>query len=140
MSRVRNILVAGAAVAELTITASPVMAHHSMALYEFMATTLEGTVQEFKYTNPHSVIVLKVNAANGGSAVWYLEGDPPATLDRDGISRTAFHAGDRLKLLVHRLKSGQSGGLWSIRTVLEQNGHEFAGHQCVNSADRCNPD
>ncbi|HUI12627.1 MAG TPA: DUF6152 family protein [Xanthobacteraceae bacterium] len=121
------------------VAGPPARAHHSMIVYEAFPTTIEGTVQQFKFVNPHSIIVLKGSAPNGHPVVWFLEGDAPAMLDRDGFSRNTFHPGDRLKLIVHRLKSGQSGGLWSIRTVLEQNGHEFAGHQCVASPDHCNP-
>jgi hypothetical protein len=134
--RFKTVLVA-CGIACMSTTAA--LAHHSMAIYEFLATTMEGTVQEFKYVNPHSVIVLKVSGPEGNSAVWYLEGDAPAMLDRDGYSRNTFSPGDTLKLLVHKLKSGQNGGLWSMPAVLEQNGHEFIGHQCVTSPDHCNP-
>ncbi len=87
-----------------------------MTVYEVFSTTLEGTVQEFKYINPHSIIVLKV-AGPKGATVWHLEGDPPATLDRDGYSRTTFRPGDKLKLSINRLRSGQNGGLWTVRTA-----------------------
>ena len=86
-----------------------------------------------------SIILLKVTGANGGSAVWFLEGDAPAMLDRDGFSPNMLRPGDRLKLNIHKLRSGQNGGLWGVREILEQNGHEFAGHQCMNSPDRGNP-
>lgn len=135
----RSGLTAWATVGALLVSAYPAAAHHSMAIYEAVPTTIEGTVQQFKFVNPHSIIVLKGSAANGHPVVWFLEGDAPAMLDRDGFSRDTFRPGDRLKLIIHPLKSGQSGGLWSIRTVLEQNGHEFIGHQCVASPDHCNP-
>jgi len=135
----RRDLRAWATVGVLLVSADPAGAHHSMAIYEAFPTTIEGTVQQFKFVNPHSIIILKGSAANGHPVVWFLEGDAPAMLDRDGFSRDTFRPGDRLKLLIHPLKSGQSGGLWGIRTVLEQNGHEFAGHQCVSSPDHCNP-
>jgi len=115
----------------------PAAAHHSMAMYEFAMTHLEGTVQEFKYVNPHSIIMLKVTQPNGSSAVWYLEGDAPATLTREGLSATAFQPGDRLKMDVNRLRSGQNGGYWSSRAIRELNGHEFFGHQCARSPDHC---
>jgi len=104
-----------------------------MAIYEAFPTTLEGTVEEFKFTNPHSVIVLRANGAS-----WYLEGEAPAILDHDGYPRNLLRPGDKIKLMVHRLRSGKPGGLWSVHTILEQNGHEFVGHQCVTSPDHCN--
>lgn len=133
----RKLLMTCAVAAVLATTAGMASAHHSMAIYEIVATTVEGTVQEFKYVNPHSIILLKVTGANGSTAIWYLEGDPPAALSRDGFSRDMFRPGDRIKLLVQRFRSGQNGGLWGARTILQQNGHEFAVHQCMNSPDRC---
>ncbi len=130
-------LAAGALGAALAGAAGSARAHHSMTVYEVFSTTLEGTVQEFKFINPHSIIVLRVPGPKGAT-VWYLEGDPPAALERDGLSRAAFRPGDRLKVNVNRLRSGQNGGLWTVRTIIMQNGHEFSGHQCLSSADRCN--
>jgi hypothetical protein len=137
--RVRKILTAWAAAAVLATMTETAAAHHSMSIYEFLSTTIEGTVQQFKYINPHSILVLKVTGKDGTPAIWYLEGDAPAMLDRDGFSTDMFHAGDRLKLGIHRLRSGQNGGLWSVREVLEQNGHEFIGHECVVSPNSCSP-
>jgi hypothetical protein len=108
-------------------------AHQSMSIYEFLPTTIEGTVAEFRFVNPHSILLLKVSGANGATTTWYLEGDAPAMLDRDGFSKDTFHPGDRLRLDIHKLRSGQNGGLWGIRTILQLNGHEFVGHQCVNT-------
>jgi hypothetical protein len=117
----------------LALLARSASAHHSMAIYEVFPTTMEGTVEEFKFTNPHSIIVLRANGAN-----WYLEGEAPAVLDHDGYPRNLLRAGDKIKLMVHKLRSGQPGGMWSVHTILEQNGHEFVGHQCMTSPDHCN--
>ena len=68
----------------LAIAGHPASAHHSMAEYEFLATTIEGTVQSFKYTNPHCILVLKTSGGEGGARVWHLEGPPPAWLDPSG--------------------------------------------------------
>jgi len=119
--------------------AGPAGAHHSMAMYEPALTRLEGTVQEFKYVNPHSIILLRVKGPNGSSAVWFLEGDPPAMLARSGFSAETFHPGDRLKLDVNKLKSGQNGGFWNSMHIYEHNGHEFFGHACTSSPDHCAP-
>jgi hypothetical protein len=113
-------------------------AHHSMALYEIFATTIEGTVQDFKYINPHSVLVVRTKDEKGAMKVWHLEGDPPASLARDGFSNDVFRHGDRLKLQIQKLRSGKPGGFWSIKTVIMKNGQEFVGHQCMNSPGHCN--
>jgi len=122
----------------LALAPCPAFAHHSMASYEFFATTIEGTVQAYKYTNPHCVLVLKARGDKGGTMVWHLQGDAPAIADRGGFGPTTFRPGDRLKLQVQRLKNGKPGGFWSFRMVIKQNGHDFAGHQCITSRDGCN--
>ncbi len=113
------------------------LAHHSMTIFEIFSTTIEGTVQEFKYVNPHSILVIKAPGPDGGTVVWHLEGDPPATLERAGFTPKTFHPGDRLKMEIHRLRNGQPGGFWNVRMVLTQNGHEFIGHQCLTWPDHC---
>jgi Family of unknown function (DUF6152) len=122
----------------LAFAPRPAIAHHSMSSFEFFATTIEGTVQAYKYTNPHCILVLKVRGQNGGTVVWHLEGDAPALADRAGFGPNTFRRGDRLKLQVQRLKNGKPGGFWSFRMVIMHNGREFAGHQCISSRDGCN--
>ena len=135
----RRLLMAILAVGAAATAPGPAFAHHSMAIYNVFADTIEGTVQEFRYVNPHSILVLQVKTRSGGTKVWHLEGEAPAALSYAGFSRNTFRRGDRLRLLVHQFRSGQAGGRWSIRTVIMRNGHEFEGHQCLSSADRCVP-
>ena len=104
-----------------------------MSEYEFLATTIEGTVQEYRYVNPHCILVIKGRGENGAPTVWHLDGDPPATVDRAGFGPNTFRPGDQLQLQIQRLKSGKPGGFWNIRMVIKQNGHEFSGHQCALS-------
>jgi hypothetical protein len=133
-------LIAGfLSVALLAIAGNLALAHHSMSDYEFVGTTIEGTVQEFKYINPHSILVVKTSGGKGGAKVWRLEGDAPAMLGRVGFSRDTFRPGDRLKLQIQRLRSGQAGGFWSANMVIMQNGHEFVGHRCLSAGDGCDP-
>ena len=121
----------------LAIAGHPASAHHSMAEYEFLATTIEGTVQSFKYTNPHSILVLKTSGGEGGARVWHLEGDPPAMLDRARVPSNVFRPGDRLRLQIQRLRSGKPGGFWNIRTVIMKNGYPFDANQCLRSPGGC---
>jgi len=120
------------AVALCAAAAGRAFAHHSMSAYEFFATTIEGTVVEFKYVNPHALLVVK-----SGNETWHLDGDPPATIDRAGFGPNTFRAGDKIKLQVQRLKNGKPGGFWDIRMVIMHNGQAFTGHQCVLTREQC---
>ena len=70
------------------------LAHHSFSMFDYGASTdLEGTVQEFRYTNPHSFIILRVKGTDGHApATWTLEGSSPSTLERD-LRRFEWDAG-----------------------------------------------
>jgi hypothetical protein len=130
----RRLLVAFLSAGLLAIAACPASAHHSMSEYEFFATTIEGTVESFRYTNPHCILVLK-----SGARVWHLEGDAPAMLDRAGVPRDVFHPGDRLRLQIQPMRNGQPGGFWNIQMVLTKNGDPFVPHECLRSPTGCEP-
>ena len=116
---------------------STAYAHHSMASYEFFSITLEGTVLQYKFTNPHCLLVVKARGEKGATVTWHLDGDAPASVARAGFGPNTFRAGDRIKLQVQPLKDGKPGGFWSFRSVITQNGHEFSGHQCVSAREMC---
>ena len=57
--RARAFAVAG--IATLAIYAIPAAAHHSFAMFDAEKTvTLDGSVKEFQWTNPHAWIMLNV--------------------------------------------------------------------------------
>jgi hypothetical protein len=100
-------------VAVLVGSNSTALAHHSFSMFDYGAPTdLEGTVQEFRYTNPHTFIILRAKGAT-----WTLEGNSPSTLERDGWNRTTLKPGDQIRLTVSPLRSGGAGGMWSPGSV-----------------------
>jgi hypothetical protein len=59
-----------AAVAAAGFTA-PASAHHSFAMFDAEQTvTLQGTVKEFEWTNPHSWLRIMVKDEKTGSSGW----------------------------------------------------------------------
>jgi Family of unknown function (DUF6152) len=101
----------GSAVIAMAGTA---MAHHSFAMFDQEnPIELEGIVQEFKYTSPHTFILLQVKGPDGSVTVWNLEGATPSALVRDGWSAKSIRAGDELKMKVAPLRSGAPGGQWT---------------------------
>ncbi len=113
-------LLAGAA---LIATSGAVMAHHSFAMFDQEhPIELVGSVVEFKFTSPHSFIVLEVKAQDGTTEVWNLEGGPPSGLVRDGWTRNTLKPGDELKLKVDPLRSGAPGGAWNVNKATFKDG------------------
>jgi uncharacterized protein DUF6152 len=107
-------LVAALVGAAFIATSSAAMAHHSTAMFDQEnPIELVGTVKEFKFTNPHTFILLEVKASDGSFTVWTLEGGTPSSLTRDGWTNKSIKAGDALKMKVAPLRSGAPGGSWS---------------------------
>jgi Family of unknown function (DUF6152) len=92
----------------------PAVAHHSFAMFDQdNPIDLVGTVQEFKFTSPHTFILLQVRGADGADVVWNLEGGAPSGLVRDGWTGKTLKPGDELQLKVDPLRSGAPGGAWN---------------------------
>jgi hypothetical protein len=79
-------------------------------------------VQEFKYTSPHSYILLEVKGEDGSTAVWNLEGPAPSLLSRDGWSSQTLKPKDEVIMTIDPLRSGAPGGSWQSRKIKFRNG------------------
>jgi hypothetical protein len=112
--KMRTLGLAGVAVA---LSAIPVLAHHSFAMFDAeKSTTLEGTVKEFQWTNPHSWILLTVNK-DGKAEQWAIEMGGPAGLARQGWVPKTLTPGMKVKTVVHPLRDGTNGGQFMAITL-----------------------
>jgi hypothetical protein len=102
--------------------AGSVLAHHSFAMFDQEhPIELVGKVREFKFTSPHTFIILEVN--NGGeNVVWNLEGQAPGGLARDGWSAKTLPPGTELKMTIDPLRSGAPGGAWTVQKTKMKDG------------------
>ncbi len=91
--------------------AAPAFAHHSFAMFDATKTvTLEGTVKEFEWTNPHSWLRLYVNDTTGKPVLWALELSSPARLTTMGMHADSVKIGDKVSVTFHPMKDGTRGG------------------------------
>jgi hypothetical protein len=91
------------------------LAHHSFAMFDQEnPLELDGVVQEFKFTSPHTFIILVVKQEDGSTQTWSLEGGAPSALVRDGWSSKTLKSGDELKMRIEPLRSGAPGGSWNV--------------------------
>jgi hypothetical protein len=91
----------------------PVWAHHSAAMFDFSKTvTLQGTVKEFQYTNPHSWLQVLVVGPDGKTVEWGFEAEGPSTLLRAGIKAKTFRPGDKVTVVANPLRDGRPAGAW----------------------------
>jgi hypothetical protein len=92
--------------------ASPSFAHHSFAMFDKNRNVeLVGVVTRFEWTNPHSYIVVSVTE-NGRQQEYTIETGAPGSLIRldERWRSDIVKPGDRVKLVINPLKSGQPGG------------------------------
>ena len=99
-------------------TAGSAWAHHNAAGIDRTKTvTVEGTVKQFKWANPHSWVEIEVPDKKGGVELWNAEMTSPSILVRAGWKKTTLNAGDKVKLVVNPLMNGNPGGLFVSITL-----------------------
>jgi len=96
-----------------SVLSVPALAHHSFAMFDQKKqVTLNGTVREFQWTNPHAFIHIEVANGSGGKELWQVELNSPNNLKRQGWKSTSLKAGDVVTLVLNPLKDGSKGGLF----------------------------
>jgi Family of unknown function (DUF6152) len=99
--------------AGLLISPMTVLAHHSGAMFESEKTiTVNGTVKEFEYTNPHSWPWVIVTGDRGQETLWGFEAEGPSTLMRAGVKRNSLQPGDAVTVTARPLRDGRPAGAW----------------------------
>ena len=107
------------ALAVAVFTASA-LAHHSFAMFDAEKTvTLQGTVKEFEWVNPHAWLRFTVNdeTTGGKPAVWAIELSSPGRLVTMGMRADSMKPGDVVSVTFHPMKDGARGGQF-IQAVL----------------------
>src|SRR5713226_5610264 len=90
-----------------------VEAHHSATMFDSTKeVTLEGTVKEFQYSNPHSWLLVDVTNKDGSVTTWGFEAEGPGVLMRNGIHKADFTPGTKLTITGHPMKNGQPAAAW----------------------------
>jgi hypothetical protein len=110
MSRFTSPLVALA-----LLSASPVLAHHNYSAFDrTQRVTIEGTLEELVYGNPH--ILMKVRA---GSDLYVASWETPRQVSRQAnFTATTFHVGDRIVVTGSPKRDGTSHELALLSEVV----------------------
>ena len=108
----------GLAAMSVMLVALPVSAHHSHNAYEVTKwTTMEGTVTEIHYLQPHSWVYIEVKDAKAGEpTVWALEAAGPMAITRNGVKKEDVKPGDKISVRCHLLRDGSPGCLLGFVT------------------------
>ena len=98
-------LVLGSAYADLA------PAHHSGAAFNRSEVrTVEGEVEEWRWSNPHSWLRIHVAGEGGAVVEWNFEATSSALLARQGWRRTSFEPGERVSVHYNPLRDDGVGG------------------------------
>ena len=86
----------------VTASRAPLVAHHSFGVFYLEADTIEieGDVVEFQYRNPHAWLFVQGQEAFGQPKIYAAEWTSTSQLDRNGVTKKFFKAGDSVRIWV----------------------------------------
>jgi hypothetical protein len=117
-------LLAGAAFVAM---GAPASAHHSFAMFDALhPKEISGTVKEFRFVSPHTILIVTVKGDDGIEKEWILEGGAPGLQVREGLTSKSLKPGDEVTVTVNPLHSGAEGGSYQPAQVKFKDGRLVA--------------
>ena len=105
--------------ASLLLVSSPVSAHHGTSGYDMeKVITLNGTVTNFNWSNPHCLVRIDVKDSKGDVKDWVVELAAPTLMTRNGWTRDSLKPGDEVVAETHPAKNGATTGLSGASTSI----------------------
>src|SRR3989442_8948307 len=102
-----KVLKVGSSLVIAAFVAVSAYAHHSAAgIDQTRTVTVEGTVKQFKWSNPHSWLEVEVPNSKGAAEIWNLEMTSPAFLVRAGWKSTTVKTGDKVTVEARPFRNG----------------------------------
>ena len=74
------------------------LAHHGRAVYSTDVITLEATVTEFRFVNPHVQVYFDITTEAGEIEQWQGELTAPNKLARGGWTKNTLQPGDQIRI------------------------------------------
>ena len=94
------------------VVSFPAFAHHSAAPFDMSKQiTVQGTVEKWVWTNPHTWLYLRVENADGTEEIWGLEAGGPGMLSRQGWNSHDMKSGDKVTVKAAPSRDGRPIGL-----------------------------
>jgi len=108
----------------LTIAATPAFAHHGTAAYqEGKQVSVTGTVTDFEFANPHTLVYVDVKQGDGTVAKWQGEMTSPNHLVRAGWTKNSIRRGEQITISGLLMKR-DARSMW-IRKIVKGDGTEL---------------
>jgi hypothetical protein len=128
-----GLIIAGVA-ALFAMTGVVALAHHSAANYGDKLTTMNGTVVEYRWRNPHVTVVWDAKDDTGKSVRWRGELASVSSLMGHGLTKNSLKPGDEIRITVFPSKLGTPESV--IVNILRPDGTVVLGWGQQNGASR----
>lgn len=103
-------LLAGIAASLVGLSAG---AHHSTAMFEWgKEKKIDGTIDKFEWTQPHTFIWVNVPGKGGKVEQWGFEGMSPSWLGRHEWNSRSLKSGEKVSIDYYPLRDGRTGGFF----------------------------
>jgi uncharacterized protein DUF6152 len=105
-------------------SACPLLAHHGNASYDTSkSVTINGTVTEYIWANPHVFLRVEAKDENGNTVPWVIEGQNAVTQASAGWTKSMFKPGDQVMIEATPARNDRKIARFKGRIVI--NGKEF---------------
>jgi hypothetical protein len=93
------------------VWALPAWAHHGVAPHydDSKQVTIDGSVSEFQFINPHAFVYLRVAGADGNEAIWHCELASRSVLARNGLTAERFAPGTHVTIIGSQARHNPTG-------------------------------
>jgi len=137
-SRTRRPLLPLAVTVGIALAAAPTLAHHSRAMFDVGKNiTYRGVVEEYRWQNPHSHIVVRVGAGAADRSTvgtWTVEASALNIMTSRGWTPRTYKPGDPITVVAHPNMDGSNLVLlfYAIKadgTRLYRAAHQYDGEK-----------
>ncbi|HEY3160079.1 MAG TPA: DUF6152 family protein [Vicinamibacterales bacterium] len=107
----------------IAAAATPLFAHHSWPVDTNREVTVKGTVTGYSWTNPHVMIGLNVQDANGKVEKWDVGGPSTARMSGNGWDNRTLKPGDVITAMGYQFSDGQK--ILRLQKIVMADGKEM---------------
>lgn len=103
--RLRSTAVSAIAIV-VVIGSAPTLAHHGLAAYTDETRTVQATITNFRFVNPHVQLYFDVENETGEVEHWQAELTAPNKLSRGGWTKSTLKPGDEVQITGQVARNG----------------------------------
>lgn len=113
----------------ILFTAVSALAHHGFSQFDMEKNvTYVGTVLEYRWENPHTHIILKVEPSAPDQPIlgnWDIECQSIPIMFRQGWTKESYKPGDKITIVAHPMRNGIRGA--TIFYAIQSDGSRLYG-------------